>query len=65
MLDGINILVIIHWFQNIMLNFRMFLFYIYRVDNVNASICVEDNPSIPCPDLIILGTTQVINIRNI
>jgi len=28
------------------------------VDNVNAQICVDDNPSIPCPDLINLGTTQ-------
>jgi len=29
-----------------------------RYDNVNAAIC-KDNPSIPCPDIIMMGTTQV------
>ncbi|ORX41870.1 hypothetical protein BCR36DRAFT_374936 [Piromyces finnis] len=28
------------------------------VDNVNAEICNDNDKSVPCPDLIILGTTQ-------
>ncbi|ORX82022.1 hypothetical protein BCR32DRAFT_292924 [Anaeromyces robustus] len=28
-------------------------------DNVNAKICDDNDPNIPCPDLIVLGTTQL------
>jgi len=36
--------------------------YIIRDKNVNAPIC-DGNPEHSCPDLIILGTTQVWNIN--
>jgi len=32
---------------------------LYRNRNVNDTICVDNNEDIPCPDLIVLGTTQL------
>jgi len=37
---------------------------IIRYDNAYAEICNDNDKSIPCPDLIVLNTSQVIKIIN-